>query len=86
MLGFHPFRVETMARAFRRHEEQGLEGMYELWDENPDIARNQALQARVREHVGTLQDALNSDRLQLHDRTERSWTPPPKGYVKDLDG
>lgn len=86
MLGFHPFRVEKMARAFRRHEEQGLEGMYELWDENPDIARNQALQARVREHVGTLQDALNSDRLQLHDRTERSWTPPPKDYVKDLDG
>jgi CPA2 family monovalent cation:H+ antiporter-2 len=86
MLGLHAFRVEKMARAFRRHEEQGLESMYDLWDENPDIARNQALQARVREHVGTLQDALNSDRLQLHDRTERSWTPPPKGYIKDLDG
>ncbi len=85
LLGLHPFRVEKMARAFRRHEEQGLEGMYDLWDENPDIARNQALQARLREHVGTLQDALNSDRLQLHDRTERGWTPPPKGYAEELD-
>jgi voltage-gated potassium channel Kch len=86
VLGMHPFRVEKMSRLFRRHEEKGLESMYELWDENPDIARNQALQARVREHVGTLQEALNSDRLQVHDRTERSWTPPPKGFAGELDG
>lgn len=84
-LGVHPFKAERMARAFRRHESEGLTGMYDLWDENPDIARNLALQARIREHVGSLQDALNSDRLQLHDRTERAWTPPPKGFNRELD-
>ncbi len=83
-LGLHPYKVERMTRAFRQHEEAGLASMYDLWDENPDIARNLALQARIREHVGSLQDALNSDRLQLHDRTERGWTPPPKGFVQEL--
>ena len=84
LLGIHPFRVEKMSRAFRRHEEQGLESMYELWDENPDIARNQALQARVREHIGTLQEALEADRRRVHDSTERSWTPPPKRFDTEL--
>jgi len=84
-LGMHPFKVERMARAFRRHEAEGLTSMYDLWDENPDIARNLVLQARIREHVGSLQDALNSDRLQLHDRTERGWTPPPRGFNRALD-
>ncbi len=39
MLGMHPFKVEKMARAFRRHDQAGLDQLYELWDENPDIAR-----------------------------------------------
>ena len=30
--------------------------------------------------------ALTSDRLQLHDRTERGWMPPPKGYTDDMQG
>ncbi len=85
-LGMHPFKVERMARAFRRHEGEGLTSMYDLWDENPDIARNLVLQARIREHVGSLQDALNSDRLQLHDRSERGWTPPPRGFNRELGG
>jgi len=84
-LGFHPYKVERMIRAFRRHQSDGLAGMYELWDEDPDIARNLALQAHIRAHVGTLQDALNFDRRQLHDRSERGWTPPPKDFTRELD-
>ncbi|WP_295391741.1 monovalent cation:proton antiporter-2 (CPA2) family protein [uncultured Thiodictyon sp.] len=84
-LGMHPYKVERMTRAFRRHEAAGLAGMYDLWDQDPDIARNLALQARIREHVGTLQDALNSDRMQLHDRTERGWTPPSRGFSREPD-
>jgi len=84
LLGFHPFKVEKMAQAFRRHDAAGLEQLYDLWDENPDIARNRALLARAREHGETLKDMLEADRLQLHDRSERGWTPPPKGYTNDL--
>ena len=84
-LGMHPYKVERMTRAFRRHESEGLAGMYDLWDEDPDIARNLDLQAVIRKHVGTLQDALNADRLQLHDRTERGWTPPSRGFSRESD-
>jgi len=84
-LGFHPYKVERMTRAFRRHQSEGLDGMYDLWDQDPDIARNLALQAHIRAYVGSLQDALNADRRDLHDRTERGWTPPPKGFAQELD-
>jgi monovalent cation:proton antiporter-2 (CPA2) family protein len=84
-LGNHPYRVEQMVRAFRRFQAEGLAGMYELWDQDPDVARNLALQAHIRTLVGTLQDALNTDRRQMHDRSERAWTPPPKDFSRDLD-
>ena len=84
-LGMHPYKVERMARAFRRHEADGVESTAGLWDENPDITHNLPLQERIRELVGTLEDALKSDRLELHDRTERAWTPPPKGFSQESD-
>ena len=80
----HPFKIEKMARAFRRHDKAGLEQLYDLWDENPDIAQNRAYLARAKEHSQTLKGMLEADRLQLHDRTERGWTPPPKGYTGEL--
>ena len=83
-LGLHPFKVEKMARAFRRHDETGLDQLYHLWDENPDIARNRAFLSRAKEHGESLKEMMEADRLQLHDRSERGWTPPPKDYIKDL--
>ena len=85
VLGVHPFKVEKMVRAFRRHDQSGLDQLYELWDEHPDIARNRALLARARQHGETLAGMMESDRLQLHDRSERGWTPPPKGYTKVME-
>ena len=40
---------------------------------------------RAREHGETLKDMMEADRLQLHDRTERGWTPPPKDYAEKFD-
>jgi voltage-gated potassium channel Kch len=84
-LGVHPFKVEKMVRAFRQHDAQGLDQMYGLWDQEPDLSRNRALMARIREHAGTLQQAMAQDRIHLHERTERAWTPPPPGYERQLD-
>ncbi len=83
-LGVHPFRVEKMRRAFRRHDEEGLEQLYELWDEDLEMSKNHALLARVRARAESEQGLLSRDRADLHDRTERGWTPPPKGYTDDL--
>ena len=84
LLGRHPFKVEKMAQSFRLHDQQGLEKLYGLWDENPDIASNRAFLASAKEHSETLKEMMEQDRLQLHDRSERGWTPPPKGYADDL--
>jgi CPA2 family monovalent cation:H+ antiporter-2 len=77
-IGMHPFRVERMSQAFRKHDQAGLDSLYELWDENVAISSNKAYLARAREHGATLKDMMELDRLQLHDRTERGWTPPPR--------
>ena len=84
-VGLHPFKVEKMSQAFRKHDEAGLVNLYELWDENTEMASNKAFLARAREHGKTLKDMMEADRLQLHDRTERGWTPPPKGYAEQID-
>jgi CPA2 family monovalent cation:H+ antiporter-2 len=84
-VGLHPFKVEKMSQAFRKHDEAGLESLYELWDENTEMASNKAFLARAREHGGTLKDMMEADRLQQHDRSERGWTPPPKGYAERFD-
>ncbi|MCP3870748.1 MAG: potassium transporter [Gammaproteobacteria bacterium] len=81
LLGMHPFKVEKMTWAFRHHDEVGLDHLYELWDENPDIARNRAFLARAKEHGESLRGMMESDRMQAHDQSERAWTPPPKGYA-----
>jgi monovalent cation:proton antiporter-2 (CPA2) family protein len=84
-LGIHPFRVEKMLRAFRRHDEASVSQLYELWDEHVELSKNLAMLEGVRARTASEQDALSRDRADLHDRSERGWTPPPKGYADDLD-
>ena len=85
VVGMHPFKIEKMSQAFRKHDQTGLDSLYELWDENTAMSSNKAYLARAREHGATLKDMMEADRLELHDRTERGWTPPPKGYAKKFD-
>jgi monovalent cation:proton antiporter-2 (CPA2) family protein len=84
-LGIHPFRVEKMAHAFRKHDQSDLDHLYELWDQNPDIAHNKNFQERTRQLRDTLREMMETDRLELHDRSQRGWTPPPKGSAKEAD-
>ena len=84
-VGMHPFKVEKMSQAFRKHDQAGLDSLYELWDKDTAMSSNKAFLARARAHGATLKDMMESDRLQLHDRSERGWTPPPKGYAEKFD-
>ena len=83
-VGMHPFKVHKMSQAFRRHDQAGLDSLYELWDVDTAMSSNKAYLARAREHRATLKDLMETDRLQLHDRSERGWTPPPKHYAEKL--
>lgn len=80
LLGRHPFEVEKLKRAFRRHDEDTLDELYELWDRDLELAKNRALLERVRARTAAELEIMARDRSKLHDRTERGWTPPPKGY------
>jgi hypothetical protein len=74
-----------MRRAFRQHDEQGLEQLYELWDEHVEMSKNRALLELVRARTESEQGVMAADRADLHDRTERGWTPPPKQYTDALE-
>lgn len=84
LLDMHPFKVEKMLNAFRQHDISGLEKLYEVWDKDSELAKNRSYLARAREHGDTLRDLLEKDRYQLHDRSDRGWTPPPKGFTHQL--
>ena len=84
-IGLHPFKIEKMSHAFRKHDGVGLANLYELWDDNVETASNKAFLAGAKEHGKTLKGMMEADRLQFHDHSERGWTPPPKGYAEKFD-
>jgi monovalent cation:proton antiporter-2 (CPA2) family protein len=78
-LGRHPFEVEKLKRTFRRHDIATLEELYELWDQDLEFSKNRALLERVRARTAAELEIAAADLADLHDRSERGWTPPPKG-------
>lgn len=84
-LGMHPFKAEKMTHAFRQHDQMGIDKLYEIWDQDPDIAGNRVYLATAREHGESLKSFLESDRMESHDVSDRGWTPPPKGYAETID-
>ena len=75
-LGAHPFRAELQARAFRNHDRETSNRLRTKWGTTGvDKGYLDILRARGEE----LTDVMQSDRADRHDRSERGWTPPPKG-------
>ena len=70
-VGMHPFKMEKMSQTFRKHDQTGLDNLYELWDENTATSSNKAYLASAKEHSATLKALMEDDRMQLHDRSER---------------
>ncbi|MEO1091229.1 MAG: monovalent cation:proton antiporter-2 (CPA2) family protein [Pseudomonadota bacterium] len=77
-LGAHPFRAETQARTFRRHDRQALDALRDKWNEG---GVDSAYVSAVRAQSETLLALMRADRGDRHERTERGWTPPPKGQA-----
>jgi monovalent cation:proton antiporter-2 (CPA2) family protein len=80
-LGFHPFRAEKLRVAFDQQEHKGRESLYDEWQAKSEGERYgtgyQELYMQLEE---ALTDIMQSDRDDQHSRSERGWTPPPKGY------
>ncbi|MEM9397168.1 MAG: cation:proton antiporter [Pseudomonadota bacterium] len=81
-LGFHPFQARKLTAVFDEAEDRGRNMLYEHWltkDEGERYGRGfQSLYIELEE---ALHELMLKDRDDKHDRGERGWTPPPKGYV-----
>lgn len=76
-LGMHPFRARSKSRDFRRHDRDMLDDLRENYN---DGGVNKSYIDAMRAHSKTLFDIMSTDRGEdNHERTERSWNPPPKG-------
>jgi monovalent cation:proton antiporter-2 (CPA2) family protein len=78
-LGVHPFEVEKALRVYVRQDRHNLAELAELWDPDLSPLENEAYLGKARELNQRLMAAMQGLRNDYHDRTERGWTPPPKG-------
>ena len=57
--------------------------MYAMWREESDGERaGTSYHERYRQLHDVLNDIMQRDRADGHTRSERGWTPPPKGYAE----
>ncbi len=83
-LGHHPFQAERAARAYVKLDRHNLAELARLWDPEISVMENERYAAKAREINARLEESMRGLRTEYHDRTERGWTPPPKGgAVKD---
>ncbi|MBE1284458.1 MAG: potassium transporter [Rhodobacteraceae bacterium] len=75
-LGYHPFRAEGARRTFRDHDGSALNALRDTW--NAEGVSGSYIDA-MRAHGQTLFELMKTDRAERHDRSDRGWTPPPKG-------
>lgn len=84
-MGFHPFRVEQLKKQLSGIEEEHFDTLFEKLHKSLDVSdiadedRQRFLQFEEK-----LLSAMQRDRLDHHSNSERGWTPPPKGYLHEL--
>jgi len=83
-VGVHPFRAEQLKATFVETEAAHNQSLFNAWKEAD--AKNQF--GSYRELFMALEEvltkAMKRQRNDNHSRSERGWTPPPKGYDSDI--
>ncbi|MGF1787790.1 monovalent cation:proton antiporter-2 (CPA2) family protein [Photobacterium swingsii] len=85
-LGLHPFFVEQQKNTYKRVEERKSDKLYAVWEDDSESERfdNHYRELFIRlEEV--MAEEMKVDRSDKHARSERGWTPPPKGYADGLE-
>jgi monovalent cation:proton antiporter-2 (CPA2) family protein len=81
--GMHPFRAEQLRWAFDSVERSGHEDMYAAWQAESEGEREgKNYLARYMQLHDVMNTIMTRDRADAHTRSERGWTPTPKGYTK----
>ncbi|MGR5352283.1 monovalent cation:proton antiporter-2 (CPA2) family protein [Vibrio alfacsensis] len=87
LLGIHPFFVEQQKNTYKRVEDRKSNILYEAWADDSKGERydNNFLQLFI--HLEEkMAEEMRKDRHDKLSRSERGWTPPPKGYADKFDG
>ncbi|USD67975.1 monovalent cation:proton antiporter-2 (CPA2) family protein [Vibrio sp. SCSIO 43136] len=85
-LGVHPFLIEQQKGSYKRVEDAKSDLLYKAWEGGSDEVR---FDNNYRDLFIQLEESIfeemQKDRSDRHTRSERGWTPPPKGYADKLD-
>lgn len=84
-LGIHPFYIEQQKSTYKRVEAKKSDILYQAWQQDSDEERydNNFLQLFIQLEE-KMAEEMKKDRHDKLARSERGWTPPPKGYAEDL--
>jgi len=67
LLGYDDAQAYGLMRTFKRHDEEGLEKLYEVWGDD------EAYGLKVRENVGQLEKVLKDDRAEAVKHFSKAW-------------
>ncbi|MCR9311382.1 monovalent cation:proton antiporter-2 (CPA2) family protein [Vibrio alginolyticus] len=85
-LGIHPFFVEQQKATYKRVEARKSEILYKAWEDDSEGERYdnnfRQLFIQLEEKMA---EEMQKDRHDKLSRSERGWTPPPKGYADDFN-
>ena len=85
-LGHHPFFVEQQKSTYMRVENRKSEKLYKAWAAAEDNPRYDNNYRQIFIHLEeAMKEDMKKDRSDKHTRSERGWTPPPKGYADDFE-
>ena len=84
-LGHHPFFVEQQKSTYKKVESRKSERLYKAW---AAAAEDERYDNNYRDIFIQLEESMKADmqkdRSDKHSRSERGWTPPPKGYADNF--
>ena len=84
LIGAHPYRVERIARSFHKHDDEGTDFLYNLWNKEEDMLNNPEYIREATQRGDMINQVLQETVAEVSDEADRGWTPPPRGYEKEI--
>lgn len=85
-IGIHPFYTEQQKSTYRRVECRKSDMLYEAWADASEGERYDNNFRQLFIHLEErMAEEMQKDRHDKLSRSERGWTPPPKGYADDFN-